>query len=78
MKLTLFQINFLNFILDPKNRFKNKALQISDALGSDGAFYFTIGEFQTLSNNFSFDELSEDSQEDFIELIITEFPELEF
>lgn len=78
MKLTLFQINFLNFILDPKNRFKNKVLQISDNLGSDGAFYFTIGEFQTLSNNFSFDTLSEDSQEDFIDLIITEFPELEF
>lgn len=78
MKLTLFQINFLNFILDPKNRFKNKVLKISDSLGSDGAFYFTIGEFQTLSNNFSFDTLSEDSQEDFIDLIITEFPELEF
>ena len=78
MELTLFQINFLNFILDPKNRFKNKVLKISDSIGLDGAFYFTIGEFQTLSNNFSFDELSEDSQEDFIYLIITEFPELEF
>ena len=74
--LNIQQINFFNAVnsLD----FKHRVLKRSKLMGMDGAFYFTIGEFQSELNNTSFDDLTEDQQEDFLDALINEHPELEF
>ena len=74
--LTLSQRTFFNHL--NSRDFKNRVLKRQNAMGLDGAFYFTIGEMQSETNNFSFDELNDDQQEEFISALILEQPELEF
>ena len=47
-------------------------------MGMDGAFYFSLGEMQSETDNDSFDDLSDDSQDLFLSALIEKFPELEF
>ena len=74
--LNLSQITFFNECNNYK--FENKVLSLSKSIGMDGAFYFILGETQSLINNYSFDDLTEDEQEDFISALIIEMPSLEF
>jgi hypothetical protein len=76
MQLTLDQTRFFNDCNSVK--FKNKVLLYSTNMGADGAFYFALGEIQSETKNLSFDLLSDDLKEDFIEALFIEFPELEF
>ena len=75
-KLTLSQMAFFNHLntID----FKNAVLSRQELMGLDGAFYYTIGEMQSKTNNYSFDDLSDNKQESFITALIAEIPELEF
>ena len=75
-KLNFSQITFFNECNNSK--FENKVLSLSESIGIDGAFYFMLGETQSLINNYSFDDLTEDDQEDFISALIIEMPTLEF
>ena len=74
--LTLSQITFFNHL--NTNDFKNRVLKRHNSMGLDGAFYFTLGEIQSETNNFSFDELNDDQQDEFLSSLILEIPELEF
>lgn len=65
----------LSFILNPQNNFEKKVLQRSNVMGLDGAFYFTIGEFQSICNDHDDDFYNDDSV---IEMIIGNYPSLEF
>jgi len=58
--------------------FSNRVLSLQDAMGMDGAFYFSLGEMQSETDNDSFDDLSDDSQDLFLSALIEKFPELEF
>ena len=74
--LTLVQSSFFNHLIN--SNFKQQVLKRANLMGLDGAFYFSIGEKQSETNNFSFDELTDEKHELFINAIIIEFPELEF
>jgi len=74
--LTLSQMTFFNHL--NTNDFKNRVLKRQNAMGLDGAFYFTIGEMQSETDNYSFDDLNDDQQEEFISALILEMPEIEF
>lgn len=74
--LTLSQMTFFRHL--NTNDFKYRVLQRQNKMGMDGAFYFTIGEMQSETKNYSFDDLNDAQQEDFISDLITEIPELEF
>lgn len=58
--------------------FRTNVLKRAEQMGIDGAFYFGIGEMQTLTENYTFDDLNDDQQEDFISALIVKMPELEF
>lgn len=74
--LTLSQRTFFNHL--NTRDFKQRVLKRQSLMGMDGAFYFTIGEMQSETDNYSFDDLNDDQQEEFISALILEQPELEF
>ena len=74
--LSLTQLNFFNLLLS--GSFKRDVLVLTNKIGADGAFYMCLGAEQSKTGNLSFDDLTDDEQEIFIDAIITEMPELEF
>lgn len=72
------QTNYIKrFVSKLDDKFKNNILFRSNAMGVDGAFYFTLGEYMS-KLGYNFDEDNEDEQEMIASLIIQKFPELEF
>lgn len=74
--LNLSQITFFKHLNTTK--FKHMVLSKSSLMGLDGAFYFSLGEIQAETKNYSFDDLNELQQDDFLEALLFELPELEF
>lgn len=74
---TLYE-DALTVITSPENNFDSLVLQRENVMGLDGAFYFTLGEFESkykitlpnLENETEFDE--------FVALILQKFTGLEF